>query len=100
MDNDFDTPKALAVIFDFVRNINKAGGGKKAYDLLMKFDKIFCILEHKKEKISENINKLVEERETARKQKDFNKADEIRKKINKEGYIVEDTDEGPKLKRS
>ena len=43
MDDDFDTPKALAVIFDFVKEANKKGGGKKSYELMLEFDKIFNV---------------------------------------------------------
>jgi len=44
MNNDFDTPKAFSVIFDFVREVNKGGGGKKSYEFILKIDKIFNIL--------------------------------------------------------
>ena len=44
-----------------------------------------------------NIKKLVDERENARKNKNFKLADEIRDKINKLGFNISDTDKGPKI---
>lgn len=92
MDDDFDTPKALAVIFDFIKEVNKKGGGKKSHELMLEFDKIFNVLDTEEDKIPEEIKKLVDERERARKEKDFKKADKIREEIKKKGYILEDTD--------
>ena len=43
MDDDFDTVKALAVIFDFIREANKKGAGKKSYELMLEFDKKFIL---------------------------------------------------------
>lgn len=98
MDDDFDTPKALAVIFDFIKEINKKDGGKKAYDLMMEFDKIFNILE-KETKIPEEILSLVKEREKARARRDFKHSDIIRDLIKEKGYIIEDTYKNPIIKR-
>mgnify|MGYP001353120655 FL=1 len=99
MDDDFDTPKALAVIFDFVKEVNKTGGGKKSYNLIIEFDKIFSVLTIEDLKLSQEIKKLIEEREKARKEKDYEKADKIRDKIRDKGYILEDSDEGPRVKK-
>jgi cysteinyl-tRNA synthetase len=97
MDNDFDAPKALAVIFDFVKEVNKKGGSKKSYELMLEFDKVFNILKTE-EKIPAEIRKLADEREKARKEKNFEKADKIREDLRKEGYILEDTEEGVRVK--
>ena len=99
MDDDFDTPKALAVIFDFVKEVNKKGGGKKSYELMLEFDKIFNVLETKEEKIPKEIMKLVNEREKARKEKDFEKADKIREDLKNRGYLLEDIKEGVRVKK-
>ena len=48
MDDDFDTPKALAVIFDFVKEVNKTGGGKKSCNLIIEFDKIFSVFDNRR----------------------------------------------------
>ena len=99
MDDDFDTPKALAVIFDFVKETNKRGGGKKSYELIMEFNKIIQILDTKEQDIPEEIKSLVQQREKARKGKDYGKADEIRKEIKKKGYLLDDTGGGPIVKK-
>jgi cysteinyl-tRNA synthetase len=56
-------------------------------------------IEKKEIKIPEKIKKLIKEREEARKKKDFAKADELRGKINKEGYIIEDSEKDLKIKK-
>ncbi len=100
MDDDFDTVKALAVIFDFIKKCYKKNiGGKKAYNFLKEIDKIFNILDFKKEIIPVEVKKLIAQRETVRKQKDYKKSDELREKIKKLGYWVDDTVKGPKIKK-
>jgi len=100
MEDDFDTPTALAVIFDFVREVNKVGGGKKAYELMKEFDSVFGILSEAEEvKLPKEVKELIEKRERARKKGDFKTADDIRKQINKFGFAIEDTDEGVRLKK-
>jgi len=99
MDDDFDTPKALAVIFDFVREANKKGGGEKAYKLLKEFDEIFGILSEEEAELPKEVEELVKKREEARKRGDWKTADEIRNKIREMGYLIEDTDSGIKWKK-
>ena len=106
MDDDLEVSNALAVIFDFVKKINtlimEGSIGKKdaddVYNLMLRFDKIFGVLETKKEKIPDEIKKLVKEREKARKEKDYGKADKIRDEIKNKGYILEDDGEGTAIK--
>ena len=99
MDDDLNIAKALSVIFNFVRTINKVGGGKKVYALIKKFDKVLRILSEKKEKIPEKIKKLVLEREKLRKEKKWKEADRLREQIKKAGFIIEDTKKGPEIKK-
>lgn len=99
MDDDFDTPRALAILFDFVREVNKKGGGKKSYSLLLEIDSIFGILDLKEVKIPVEIKELVKKREKARKEKNWKKADEIRNQIRKKGFLLEDSQEGAKVKK-
>lgn len=100
MNDDFDTPKALAVIFDFVHSVNQVGGGKNAYKLMKEFDEIFGILsDTEEEKLPKEIENLVKEREGARKRGDFKKADEVREKLKHSGYLIEDVGEGYRLKK-
>jgi len=107
MDDDLNTSKALSVIFNLIKEVNKikeidGKTTKQILNLINEFDSVFGLklLEIKKEetKIPENVLKLVEEREGYRIEKKWQKADEIRKEIKQMGYWVEDTKEGPKIK--
>ncbi len=99
MNNDFDTPKALAVIFDFIKEVNKKGGGKKTYEFMIDIDKIFNVFTIEEIILSKDIEKLIKEREEARKNKDFDKADEIREKLKSMSIALEDTEGGVRWKK-
>ena len=86
LNNDLDTPKALAILHE-----------AKNFTLWENFEPVFALNLKKKTIIPENIQKLSDERNEARKNNDYNKADEIRKEIEKEGYEVEDTSQGTKI---
>lgn len=108
LDDDFNTPQAFAVMFDFMKKINqlldKNETSKKQtddiYKLFQEIDKIFGIINFKKvnKTIPAEIKKLVKERETARKNQDWTKSDELRKKIEQLGFTVEDTKDGTLIK--
>tara|TARA_B100001964_G_scaffold107342_1_gene119941 strand:- start:368 stop:1567 length:1200 start_codon:yes stop_codon:yes gene_type:complete len=106
MDDDLEISNALAVVFDFVKKINTLimndNIGKKDVDqvcnLMLEFDGIFGVLETKKEKIPDEIKKLVQEREKARKEEDYERADRIREELKNKGYVLEDTEEGTLVK--
>lgn len=95
--NDLDTPKALASLWSIVKS-KKSGAVKRA--AAAEFDKIFALdlLEHKTEPIPEHVMILVNEREEARKHREWQKADDLRKRILEEGWGVEDTPQGPHVK--
>lgn len=97
MDNDLDTPGALAVLWDLVRNPNLKPEDKRA--TVLDFDKVFGLgFERLKPAvIPEEVMKLVEEREKARKNNDWEKADKLRDEIKVKGYEIKDTAEGPKV---
>ncbi|MBI2656583.1 cysteine--tRNA ligase [Candidatus Woesearchaeota archaeon] len=107
MDDDLNISVALAHIFEFVKQVNtllmenKVGknDAKKIINLMMEFDEVLGILEEKEEKISDEIKKLIDEREKARMEKNFAKADKIREDLKKKGIILEDTKEGVRWKR-
>lgn len=99
MDNDLNISEALAVIFEFVKDANKIGAGNKAYKAMMNFDEVLGVIKHKEEKIPVEIKKLADEREKARIVKDWKKADKLRGKIKEKGFLVEDLEEGYKLKK-
>lgn len=97
IEDDLNMPRALQVLWKLVRD-EKAQGKIKT---IKKMDDVFGLdlLKVEKIKIPEEIKKLVEERENARKKKDFKKADELRDKIKKKGFIVEDVDGKSVVKR-
>jgi len=97
--DDLNIPKALALAWKVVRE-NRIDERQK-YLLLLDFDKIFGLdlAKVKKIKIPKKIRELLKKREEYRKTGDFEKADKIREEIRKMGYQVEDTKEGPKLKK-
>jgi cysteinyl-tRNA synthetase len=109
MEDDFNTPKAIAVIFDFVNKGNilisqnklSSTNAKNILEFLKKIDRIFNFILWKKpkEKISSELLSLTNQRQKYREQGLWQKADEIREKIKKLGYWVEDTKEGPKIKK-
>jgi cysteinyl-tRNA synthetase len=101
INDDLNMPKALSIVWDLIKTKEKISA-KDRLRLLFEFDKVLGLnLEkEKKGEIPEEIEKLVEEREEARKKGDFKKADEIREKIKSMGYLVEDTKDGPKIKKA
>ena len=100
MDEDLNISEALAAIFEFVKEANKIGAGNKVYKAMIDFDKVLGVLKHKEGKIPANIKKLAEEREEARKAKNWNKADELRESIREKGFLVEDLDKGYRIKKN
>jgi len=97
INNDLDTPKALTILWKLVRD-EKAEG---KINTLKKMDEVFGLdlLKQEKIKIPEEINKLVKERKKAREDKDWKKSDELRERIKKLGFQVNDTKEGSEIKK-
>ncbi|MEM4260604.1 MAG: cysteine--tRNA ligase [Candidatus Woesearchaeota archaeon] len=97
INDDIDIPKALSILWELVRDKNAVG----KYKTIEKMDSIFGLDLLKKEKIeiSEEVQKLLVEREKARKAKNFKLGDELRDKIKKIGYNIKDTPEGQKLEK-
>jgi len=108
LEDDFNTPKAFAVMFEFInktnslldQNLVSKKQASEIYKFFQEIDKIFGIINFKKvnKTIPAAIKKLAKERETHRKNKDWQKADEVRMKIEKQGYVVKDTSNGPDIK--
>lgn len=97
MNDDLNTPKALQVLWKLVRD-DKAKG---KLGTIKKIDEVLGLDLLKKEKIEipDEIKELVKKRNELRKKKDWKKADELRKKINKLGYVIEDIGEGKKIRK-
>ncbi len=108
MDDDFNTADAIAAIFDLVKfaNTNVGEGSSKAFvDALKKMIQDLCdilglIAGEKAELLDADIENLIQERQDARKAKNFARADEIRNQLLEKGIILEDTREGVKWKRA
>jgi len=106
---NLNTPQALAVLFDFLKSIEKLWSQKKlappqaeeAYQLLLNFDQVLG-LEIKERasqevKIPPIVQQLVKEREKKRAAEKWSEADQLRERIQSLGYQVEDTSQGPRI---
>lgn len=108
MDDDLNTADAISVIFELVKyaNVNVTEESTKAtVELVLNTVTKLCdilgiITENKEEILDSDIEALIEERQAARKAKNFARADEIRDQLSDMGIILEDTREGVKWKRA
>ena len=108
MNDDLNTPKALSIFHSWMRqmfkkiktdSIDNIEVGK-AWNFLIKFDSVFSFLREKSFKIPFKIKKLMDLRELARSENNWNLADDLREQIQKEGWTVEDTTNGQKVKKT
>jgi len=97
---DLQTPKAVAVLWEIIKSNISA---EEKLNLIFEIDEVLGLnLKNVKffaVEIPGEIKKLAEEREVARQSKDFQKSDELRKKIAEKGFSVKDTDEGYKISK-
>lgn len=101
MDNDFEIAEALAAIFELVKEINalldanklNSADVKATVELMAKFDSVLAVLAVK-DGVDAEVEKLIAERNSARKNKDFKRADEIRQNLLKKGIELEDSKDG------
>mgnify|MGYP000389547494 CR=1 FL=1 len=108
MDDDLNTADAISAIFELVKfaNTNANDASSKAFAAALKkeivalSDVLGLIVERKEENLDAEIEKMIEERQAARKARDFKRADEIRDELLAQGIILEDTREGVKWKRA
>ena len=97
INDDLDMPNALQILWNLLRDKNADG----KIETIKKMDEIFGLDLLKKEKIivPKEIKTLADKRKEARKNENWSLADELRKKINKAGYVIEDIKEGYILKK-
>ncbi|MEE0421114.1 MAG: cysteine--tRNA ligase [Lachnospiraceae bacterium] len=108
MDDDFNTADAISAVFELVRFANAgitADNTKEyvqtVYDEIVNLcDVLGLIVESKEEILAEDIEKLIDERQAARKSRDFARADAIRDELLAKGIILEDSREGVKWKKA
>lgn len=108
MEDDFNTADAISAIFELVKfaNVTVDEASSKEYvkylkELIITLNDVLGIISEKKEEIlDEEIEKLIEERQEARKSKNFARADEIRALLLEKGIVLEDTREGVKWKKA
>ena len=106
MDDDLNTADGVSAIFDLVKFANSNLGEESSrvavqytYDVLMELAKVLGILSKKEELLEDEILSLIEERNYARKNKEFSRADQIRDELLEQGIVLEDTRDGVKWKR-
>ena len=105
MDDDLNTPVALASVFGLVKEVNVHGkGGREVFEAMVDFDRVLGLKLAEKARavsaeIPTEIQALVEERERARKVKDWGASDRIRDQILGMGYVIEDTPQGARVKK-
>jgi len=104
MDNDLNTPTAIATLFGFIREINKLMDKKllpvekvdNILNVLNQLNSVLNIMDLKPPRMEgdEEIMRMIEERETARRNKDWKRADQLREELRKRGIQVIDTKDG------
>jgi cysteinyl-tRNA synthetase len=109
LDDDLNISGALGVVFDFIRDINRLKAENKlsieerdsALELFDKIDAVLNLSFHlgEDDESVDEIEKLIEQRTEAKKNKDFATADKIRSDLAERGIILEDSSQGTKWKR-
>ena len=106
MEDDFNTADAISAVFELVKYINQNVDDNTAKNVLKLFidnltmlcDILGIILKKEEKLLDADIEKMIEERQQARKNKDFATADRIRDELLSKGIVLEDTREGVKYK--
>jgi cysteinyl-tRNA synthetase len=107
LDDDLNISGALGAVFEMVREVNRAianqelsrQDAQRVEALMQRFDSVLGLLAPEEEPGDSRVQTLVQERQEARKRRDFARADALRDEIQQLGYAVEDTPQGPRLKR-
>ena len=104
LDDDLNVSAALAVVFDFMHEINRieltAASAAPVRETVQSFDRVLAVLDTTEDRtIDEDIERLIEERQAARKAKDYAKADAIRDQLTALGISLEDTPQGIRWRR-
>ena len=107
MDDDLNTADALGVIFEYVRDMNASlnehssrAAVEKGVNALNEMAGVLGLLRREADLVPEDVKALVEERQAAKKARDFAQADALRAQFEQMGYVVEDTPKGPKVRKA
>ncbi|MBI4995207.1 cysteine--tRNA ligase [Candidatus Peregrinibacteria bacterium] len=108
MDDDFEISRSLAVAFEFINQINiwlqnrdiNFEQAKIIVAFLREMDFVFGVIEDKEQAVSQDVEKLIGERNEARKNRNFARADQIRKELEKQGILLEDSASGTVWKKA
>ena len=108
MDDDFNTADAVSSVFEIVKLANTKMNGESTKEAIqIMYDRLTLLcdilglkVEKEEELLDEEIEQLIADRQTARKSRNFAKADEIRNLLLEKGIILEDTREGVRWKRA
>jgi len=104
LDDDLNISKGLGSIFDFVRETNRLSlsqaDAAKALGQLKRWNTILQVLDDEEAPLDEEIERLIEAREQARKAKDFARSDQIRDQLKARGILLEDGPDGVRWKRT
>ena len=106
MDDDMNTADALAALFEFSKHINSETNEKSSrefvktvLDTFVELSSVLGFLEKQEDLLDEEIQDLINQRQLARKEKNYSLSDEIRDKLSDQGIVLEDTPQGVKWKR-
>lgn len=107
LDDDLNIAEALGAIFELVREVNRAMASRQlspaqaqqVKTLMQRFDTVLGVLDVAEEAVASEVEALLHERQEARRQRDFARADALRDQLRAHGYTIEDSPQGPRLKR-
>jgi cysteinyl-tRNA synthetase len=107
LDDDLNISGALGAIFEMIRDVNRAiaehqlssTDAQQVAAVMQRFDTVLGLLDAVEEHIDPEVEALLQQRQEARQGRDFARADALRAAIREHGYVIEDTPQGPRLKR-
>jgi cysteinyl-tRNA synthetase len=107
LDDDLNISGALGAIFEMVREVNRAiaqqqlsaTDAEQVLALMRRFDTVLGLLSEESVSLDQEAEALMMERQQARQARDFARADALRTALRERGYVIDDTPQGPRLKR-
>jgi cysteinyl-tRNA synthetase len=108
MDDDLNTSVALAAVHNLTREVNRAldscvmreDDRRETLDTVARFDSVLGVFgPERREMLDTEVQALIDERQEARRRRDFRRADEIRDQLTERGVVLEDTRDGVRWKR-